>query len=256
MPRLRERLHVTRLHCNTCGTTIEGEFNVGRFAHLGRDQMLLLEGFLRSRGNLRELERELGVSYPTIRGRVENLLRALGLGDGQPSRPPSPQPRHRAATGVDSATRRSVLERLARKEITAEQAAALLRGETAPTSGNRHRNGSPPKQRPTPTQTKTQRSPSRRTARCPTQEALYSPAEIRHRIGATGTFSLNNVSGDIRIRAADTDEVVVRARWDGGGGDRPLPLVVRRTDSSLHIDIDEQRRLVRLPQPTAASSST
>ena len=81
-PVCEARLQVTRLHCNTCGTTIEGEFNVGRFARLGRDQMSLLESFLRSRGNLRELERELGLSYPTVRGRVETLLRTLGLGDG------------------------------------------------------------------------------------------------------------------------------------------------------------------------------
>jgi len=131
-PVCESQLHVTRLHCNTCGTTIEGEFNVGRFAHLGRDQMLLLEGFLRSRGNLRELERELGVSYPTIRGRVEGLLRALGLSDGAPL--PTPDPgtdgaEGKAMTAVDSATRRAVLERLARKEITAEEAAAALRGE-------------------------------------------------------------------------------------------------------------------------------
>jgi hypothetical protein len=129
-PVCESELHVTRLHCNTCGTTIEGEFNVGRFAHLGRDQMLLLEGFLRSRGNLRELERELGVSYPTIRGRVENLLRALGLSDGQPLPPTEPAAAPSAAPNVDSATRRSVLEQLARKEISAEDAAALLRGET------------------------------------------------------------------------------------------------------------------------------
>ena len=83
-PVCERRLQVTRLHCNTCGTTIEGEFNVGRFARLGREQMALLESFLRSRGNLRELERELGVSYPTVRNRVEALLRALGLGDGTP----------------------------------------------------------------------------------------------------------------------------------------------------------------------------
>ena len=92
-PVCESRLNVTRLHCNTCGTTIEGEFNVGRFANLGRDQMLLLEGFLRSRGNLRELERELGVSYPTIRGRVDELLRALGLADAttQSSYPATPE---------------------------------------------------------------------------------------------------------------------------------------------------------------------
>ena len=129
-PVCESELHVTRLHCNTCGTTIEGEFKVGRFAHLGRDQMLLLEAFLRSRGNLRELERELGVSYPTVRGRVESLLRALGLGDGQPL-PPTP-PAAGAVSGVDAATRRSVLEQLSRKEITADEAAALLRGEANP----------------------------------------------------------------------------------------------------------------------------
>ena len=120
------RLQVTRLHCDTCGTTIEGEFNVGRFARLGRDQMALLESFLRSRGNIRELERELGLSYPTVRGRVETMLRALGLGDGpaEPAEPAAP-----AEPQIDPAVRRSVLERLARHELTADQAAAALRGD-------------------------------------------------------------------------------------------------------------------------------
>lgn len=126
-PVCEARLQVTRLHCNTCGTTIEGEFNVGRFARLGRDQMSLLESFLRSRGNLRELERELGLSYPTVRGRVETLLRTLGLGDGpaQPAETAAPA----AEPAMDPELRRAVLERLARHELTAEQAAAALRGE-------------------------------------------------------------------------------------------------------------------------------
>lgn len=133
-PVCESQLHVTRLHCNTCGTSIEGEFTVGRFANLERDQMLLLEAFLRSRGNLRELERELGVSYPTVRNRVETLLRALGLSDGSPlpSTPPSgPDTDSGApvAPGVSASSRRHILERLARKEISAEEAAALLRGD-------------------------------------------------------------------------------------------------------------------------------
>ncbi|MEX2548433.1 MAG: DUF4097 family beta strand repeat-containing protein [Chloroflexota bacterium] len=72
-------------------------------------------------------------------------------------------------------------------------------------------------------------------------ENFSSPAEIRHRIGANGTFSLSNVSGDIRLRGNDGEEVVVNARWEGGGDDRPLPLVVRRSETSLHVDTDEQR---------------
>src|SRR5215213_5466263 len=82
-PVCQSELQVTRLHCQTCGTTIEGEFQVGRFGRLNREQLSLLESFLRARGNLRELERELGLSYPTIRGRIEALLRTLGLADGE-----------------------------------------------------------------------------------------------------------------------------------------------------------------------------
>ena len=73
-------LAVTRLRCSSCGTTLEGEFSVGRFGRLSREQMALLESFLRSRGNLRDIERELGISYPTVRARVEALVRALGFG--------------------------------------------------------------------------------------------------------------------------------------------------------------------------------
>lgn len=125
-------LAVTRLRCGECGTTLEGEFTVGRFSRLSREQTVLLESFLRSRGNLREMERELGISYPTVRARVEALVRAVGFGpraDGSPDvegeiDPDAATVRHVSA----SATSRSeILERLARREITAEQAAAAIR---------------------------------------------------------------------------------------------------------------------------------
>ena len=72
------------------------------------------------------------------------------------------------------------------------------------------------------------------------QETIYSPAEIRHHIGANGSFNLNNVSGDVRLHGVDGDEVVVRARWDRGG-DQPLPLVVRRSASSLSVEMDDKQ---------------
>jgi hypothetical protein len=78
-PVCSHELSITRLHCDHCATTLEGDFSVGRFGRLSREQLALLESFLRSRGNLREMERELGISYPTVRNRVEALVRALGL---------------------------------------------------------------------------------------------------------------------------------------------------------------------------------
>ena len=116
-------LAVTRLRCSSCGTTLEGEFSVGRFARLNRDQMALLESFLRSRGNLRDIERELGISYPTVRARVEALVRALGFGPRSDEDPPPDDD-----AGINqAATRETILERLARREISAEEAAAAIR---------------------------------------------------------------------------------------------------------------------------------
>jgi hypothetical protein len=122
-------LAVTRLHCRSCGTTLEGDFSVGRFGRLGREQLALLESFLRSRGNLREMERELGLSYPTVRSRVESLVRALGFGPrADADEPETPDP---AAAAAEAATilaaRQQILEQLARHDISAEDAATAIR---------------------------------------------------------------------------------------------------------------------------------
>lgn len=130
-------LAVTRLRCGGCGTTIEGEFGVGRFASLTREQTQVLESFLRSRGNLRDMERELLISYPTVRARVEALVRALGFG---PRDEAEPGPGAGASAGAEAraaaatttadeiqARRRDILERLAGHELSAEEAAEAIR---------------------------------------------------------------------------------------------------------------------------------
>ncbi|HSK94634.1 MAG TPA: DUF2089 domain-containing protein [Candidatus Angelobacter sp.] len=134
-PVCSDELTITRLHCRTCGTALEGEFGVGRFGRLDREQMRLLESFLRSRGNLKEMERELGISYPTVRGRVDGLVRALGLSDGAEESDADDEAAFdeadasAAAEDVQDVTaeRRAILEQLAAKEIDAEEAAARLR---------------------------------------------------------------------------------------------------------------------------------
>jgi hypothetical protein len=119
-------LAVTRLHCRQCGTTLEGEFSVGRFGRLTKEQLILLESFLRSRGNLRDMERELGISYPTVRGRVEALVRALGFGprDGSDEAEDDAAP----GAGADvAAARQQILQRLSKGEIGAEEASTAIR---------------------------------------------------------------------------------------------------------------------------------
>ncbi|HEY5629947.1 MAG TPA: DUF2089 domain-containing protein, partial [Candidatus Limnocylindrales bacterium] len=115
-PVCAHELAVTRLRCGECGTTIEGEFSVGRFGRLTREQTQVLESFLRSRGNLRDMERELGISYPTVRARVETLVRALGFGPRDEADAPTSGAASAATTDVITG-RREILERLARQEL-------------------------------------------------------------------------------------------------------------------------------------------
>ena len=123
-PVCASELAVTRLHCRSCGTTLEGDFSVGRFGRLNRDQVVLLESFLRSRGNLRDMERELGISYPTVRSRVEALVRALGFGP----RADSDEADDAAADATATPrSREEILQALARHELTADEAAAAIR---------------------------------------------------------------------------------------------------------------------------------
>lgn len=123
-PVCTDELTVTRLHCTTCGTTLEGSFSVGRFGRLTKEQLAILESFLRSRGNLREMERELGISYPTVRSRVEALVRSLGFG---PRADGDADPDDDTAVSPVPLTREVILERLARREIDAEEAAVAIR---------------------------------------------------------------------------------------------------------------------------------
>jgi hypothetical protein len=123
-PVCSNELAVTRLNCRSCGTTLEGDFSVGRFGRLSRDQLALLESFLRSRGNLREMERELGISYPTVRSRVEALVRALGFGPRADADDADDAAGDPAAAGR---TREEILQALARHEMSAEDAAVAIR---------------------------------------------------------------------------------------------------------------------------------
>jgi hypothetical protein len=84
-----DQLQVTQLGCRTCGT---GNFRPCEFCQLDDGEREILRVFLSARGNMKELERHLGVSYPTARARFDDLLRTLGLlsdGTGPAPSPPA-----------------------------------------------------------------------------------------------------------------------------------------------------------------------
>ena len=111
-----QTLEVTRLRCRQCQSELTGQFAPCRFCLLEDKQRQFVETFLRCRGSIKEVEKALGVSYPTVRNMLESALSALGLN----------------GKGASAATDRreekqEILEQLARGELNAEEAIAALK---------------------------------------------------------------------------------------------------------------------------------
>ncbi len=131
-------LAVSKLHCHSCDITLEGDFSIPALLRLNRAQLDFVEVFLKNRGIIREVERELGVSYPTVRARLDEVLEAIGFNLVSSPDADDRQERVRSddARGEDSNTRsrRALLERLSAGKITPEEAMrALNAGGKQPT---------------------------------------------------------------------------------------------------------------------------
>ncbi|GAB4431037.1 MAG: DUF2089 family protein [Anaerolineales bacterium] len=117
-PVCKDELLVSRLHCPSCDTSVEGRFTTGQFANLTAAQLDFVVTFVRCEGKINRMEDELNLSYPTIRNRLHEVIRALGF---EPGKEDTPE--------INDETRRKVLEDLDAGTISAEDAMRLLRGE-------------------------------------------------------------------------------------------------------------------------------
>lgn len=111
-------LTVTRLHCRNCDSALEGHFNLGRFYLLSAEQLHFVETFIKNEGKITRVEEELGLSYPTVRSRLNDVIRALGY-------------EVPAEAAISTERRQSILERVQAGEITPGEAVELLKGSGA-----------------------------------------------------------------------------------------------------------------------------
>ena len=77
-PVCSKKLKAIRLKCNSCNTVIDNEFELSKFDYLNNEQLYFIETFIRCRGNIKEVERELGISYPTVRSKLDEVIESLG----------------------------------------------------------------------------------------------------------------------------------------------------------------------------------
>ncbi|HOU23081.1 MAG TPA: DUF2089 domain-containing protein [Anaerolineae bacterium] len=111
-----EDLTVTRLHCRSCDSVLEGQFGLGRFNQLSAEQLHFVETFVRCEGKINKVQEELGMSYPTVRSRLLDVIRALGY-------------EVRDEPGISPEQRRRILDDLAQGSISSDEAVRLLQGE-------------------------------------------------------------------------------------------------------------------------------
>lgn len=116
-PICRSNLEVTRLHCRNCDTALEGHFALGRLYHLKKEQLEFVETFIRCEGKITRVEQEMGMSYPAVRARLNDVIRALGYEVGETEK-----------EVISEEKRRDVLQDVAEGRISAEDAVELLQG--------------------------------------------------------------------------------------------------------------------------------
>jgi hypothetical protein len=114
-------LVVARLYCPTCATAIEGRFGLGRLSQLSETQLDFVETFIRCEGKLTRVQDELGISYPTVRSRLEEVIRSLGY---------EVAPGEEESKVVSEEERRAILKDLADGKLSSEEAMRLLQGKS------------------------------------------------------------------------------------------------------------------------------
>lgn len=110
-PICNHEMDVTKVHCRHCNTTIEGQFSLCKFCKLNDEQKNFVEVFIKNRGNIKEIEKELGISYPTVRNKLENVIEALGYN----------------AKYTPKVDKKEILAKLSAGEISAEEAIKMLK---------------------------------------------------------------------------------------------------------------------------------
>lgn len=111
-PSCEGKIIVTELYCEECKTSIKGKFNLGSFDFLEKDEIEFIKVFLSCHGNIKLVEKSLGISYPTVKSKLNSIVSKLGIEDYD----------------VDFKTKKAeILEKLERREITAQDAVKMIR---------------------------------------------------------------------------------------------------------------------------------
>ena len=114
-----EKLSITKLGCPKCHTSLEGDFEPCEFCRLPAEDLEFAKIFIKCRGNIKDVEKELGISYPTVRGKLDAVIRNLGF----------EVPSKEAARDNDfiKEAKEEILEQLSKGEISPKEATERIK---------------------------------------------------------------------------------------------------------------------------------
>ncbi len=118
-PVCSERLSITKLNCPKCLTAIEGDFQPCEFCRLPEEDLDFIKIFIKCRGNIKDVEKELGISYPTVRGKLDSVIRGLGF---EISAKETAQERE-----IKENAKHEILDQLSKGKITAKEATEKIK---------------------------------------------------------------------------------------------------------------------------------
>ena len=117
-----DELNVTKLSCLKCKTNIEGQFTINKFSKLQEEQLEFIEIFIKCRGNIKDVEKDMGISYPTVRNKLEGVIQALGYSVDKYDYSEERKQNHNT-----NEKKQQILEGLEKGEISPQEAALQLR---------------------------------------------------------------------------------------------------------------------------------
>jgi hypothetical protein len=117
-------LEVVQLVCNHCSTEIKGNFTLSKFNYLDTEKLYFIEVFVKNRGNIKAIEKEMGYSYPTIKKMLDDVV--VGLGYPVDGKEVPEEESSEKEENSEKLSRVEILEKIDSGEITAEEAATLL----------------------------------------------------------------------------------------------------------------------------------
>ena len=109
-PVCNSKVTITRLKCNSCNTTIENSFELPKIAYLNEEQLYFIEVFIKCRGSIKDVEKELKISYPTVRAKLDEIVASLGYN----------------VIKEKTNDKKEILDKLEKGEITPDEAIKLI----------------------------------------------------------------------------------------------------------------------------------